>query len=75
MIRVSLSSLAVVLVVLMLGPVILLWIYGEWRRAIMNREASRWIAQCGMCGFQFRRETLVDSALVCPRCEAPVGGG
>ena len=73
MIRVSLSSLAVVLVVLMLGPVILLWVYGEWRRAIKNREASKHIAQCGMCGFQFRRETLNQTALVCPRCSALVG--
>lgn len=73
MIRVSLSSLAVVLVVLMLGPVILLWIYGEWRRAIEDRKASQRIAQCGMCGFQFRRENLEPGALVCPRCSAPVG--
>lgn len=73
MIRVSLSSLAVVLVALMLGPVILMWVYGEWRRAIKNREASQRIAQCGMCGFQFRRDTLEQIALVCPRCGAPVG--
>ena len=56
MIRVGLSSLAVVLVVLMLGPVIALWIHGEWQRRRREQQAARQVARCGMCGFHFRRE-------------------
>ena len=56
MIRVGLSSLAVLLVVLMLGPVIVLWIYGEWQRQRREHQTARQVARCGMCGFHFRRE-------------------
>lgn len=72
MIRVGLSSLAVLLVVLMLGPVIALWVYGEWRRRSRDREAARQVAQCGMCGFHFRREEGGQVAASCPRCTALV---
>ena len=72
MIRVGLSSLAVVLVALMLGPVILLWVYDEWRRRRMEHEAARRVAHCGMCGFQFRRETGDGPVSSCPRCSARV---
>jgi uncharacterized paraquat-inducible protein A len=73
MIRVSLSSLAVVLAALMLGPVIIMWVYGEWRRAKKYREAMQGVTQCVMCGFQFRRENPKQTAALCPRCDAPVG--
>lgn len=79
MIRVGLSSLAVVLVVLMLGPVIALWIYGEWQRRSRERQAARQVARCGMCGFHFRREEEElrregqgQFAASCPRCSALV---
>ena len=72
MIRVGLSSLAVVLVVLMLGPVILLWVYGEWQRRRMENEAAQRVAHCGMCGFEFRRETEDGPVSSCPRCDARV---
>ena len=75
MIRVGLSSLAVVLVVLMLGPVIALWIHGEWQRRRREQQAARQVARCGMCGFHFRREEeglrreeQGQVATSCPRC-------
>jgi hypothetical protein len=72
MIRVGLSSLAVLLVVLMLAPVIALWIYGEWQRRRRDYEAALQVAKCGMCGFHFRRSEEKQVAASCPRCSALV---
>jgi hypothetical protein len=72
MVRVGLSSLAVLLVVLMLGPVIALWIYAEWQRGRRDYKAARQVARCGMCGFHFRREEDGQVAMSCPRCSALV---
>jgi len=69
MIRVSLSTLALICLGLMLGPIFFSWLFTEWRRQRRERAAFRHILHCAMCGFEHEdrsRELLVR----CPRCAA-----
>ncbi len=69
MIRVSLSTLVLICLVLMIGPILCFWLLNEWRRQRRERAAFRHVIRCPMCGFEHEdksRELLVR----CPRCAA-----
>lgn len=67
MIRISLSTLVLIYLLLMLGPIFVAWLYNEWRRQRRERAAFRHVLRCGMCGFEFEDKTgtLLPR---CPRC-------
>ena len=69
MIRVHLSLLVVIYLGLMVGPVLALWLFNEFRRQRRERAAFRFVLRCGMCAFEFedRTETLLPK---CPRCSS-----
>lgn len=67
MIRVSLSYLVLICLVLMIGPVLLAWLYNEWRRKDRERIAFRNVFRCTMCGFEFEDKTN-ELLARCPRC-------
>ena len=67
MISVSLSYLALIYLILMLGPVLGAWFFSEWRRQRRERAAFRHVMRCTLCAFEFEDDT--PSLLArCPRC-------
>ena len=67
MIRVNLSMLVVIFLVMMLGPVFLLWITNEYRRQRRERAAFRFVVRCTLCGHEFEDRTT-ELLPRCPRC-------
>jgi uncharacterized paraquat-inducible protein A len=70
MIRVSLTSMVLVLVCTSAGIVLLLWLLNEWRRFRQNAHLQKRARQCPLCFFEFLQPN--ESPLAsCPRCGAP----
>ena len=69
MIRVSLSTLVVIYLVLMLGPILGAWLFSEWRRQRRERAAFRHVLRCKLCACEYADAT---STLLprCPHCGA-----
>ncbi|HSI14247.1 MAG TPA: hypothetical protein VK961_19515 [Chthoniobacter sp.] len=67
MIPVSLHYLVLIYLSIMLGPILLAWVFYEWRRQRRERAAFRHVLRCSLCGFEFEDQT---STLLprCPRC-------
>jgi len=66
-IPVSLDHLVLIYLSIMLGPILLAWLFYEWRRQRRERAAFRHVLRCSLCGFEFEDQT---STLLprCPRC-------
>ena len=69
MIRVSVTSLVVILASLTAGGVTLLWVWWEWSRHRRERVARKKVRQCGLCFFEFLPSTG-EVLTNCPRCGA-----
>ncbi len=69
MISVSLSYLTLIYLLIMLGPILGVWLVGEWRRQRRERATFLHLLQCKLCAGQF--EDATDEPL--PRC--PYCGG
>lgn len=69
MIRVSLSTLVVIYLGLMLGPILGAWLFSEWRRQRRERAAFRHVLRCKLCASEYADAT---STLLprCPHCGA-----
>ncbi len=67
MIPITLSYLVLIYLVLMLGPIFVVWFFNEWRRQRRERAAFRHVMRCSLCAFEFADST---STLLprCPRC-------
>ena len=70
MIRVSITSLVLLLVCTSSGLVLLLWLFGSWWRARNEAILKSQSKQCPLCFFEFLNPTP-DSIAPCPRCGAP----
>jgi hypothetical protein len=70
MIRVSITSLVLVLVGTSAGLVLLLWFFGLWWRNRAEARFSKQTKQCPLCFFEFTNENT-GSLAPCPRCGAP----
>ena len=69
MIRVSITSLVLVLVCTSAGLVLLLWLFGVWWRSRAEAILQKQSKQCPLCFFEFIKKTP-DSLAPCPRCGA-----
>jgi uncharacterized paraquat-inducible protein A len=67
MIRVSFGVLALIFLLLMLGPIFIAWLANEFRRSRREQAAFRHVLRCGICTLEFedRTETVLPR---CPRC-------
>jgi hypothetical protein len=70
MIRVSMTSLVLVLVCTSAGIVVLLWLLGEWRRSRREALLRSRSKKCPLCFFEFLTAPDLPRA-PCPRCGAP----
>ena len=67
MIPVSLSYLVLIYLLIMLGPILGAWFFGEWRRQRRERAAFRHVTRCTICTFEFEDPTPAVLPR-CPRC-------
>jgi rubrerythrin len=67
MIPVDLSTLVLISLVLMLGPVFAAWLMNEYRRSRRERAAFEHVIHCRLCGFDFEDQGQ-EVVSKCPRC-------
>lgn len=70
MIRVSITSLVLVLVGTSAGLVLLLWLFGAWWQSRSQALLQKQTGQCPLCFFEFLK-TKPEPLAPCPRCGAP----
>jgi len=70
MIRVSITSMVLVLVCTSAGIVVLLWLLSEWLRSRREASLRRRAKKCPLCFFEFLTAAPLPQA-PCPRCDAP----
>jgi rubrerythrin len=69
MIPVDLSTLVMITLALMLGPIFAAWLLNEYRRGQRERAALRHVIHCRLCGFEFS-DPSQDVLAKCPRCNS-----
>ncbi len=67
MFRVDLSTLVLISLALMLGPVFIAWFMNEYRRSQRERAAFQHVLRCTLCGFEFQDQSQ-EVLAKCPRC-------
>ncbi|RYD80888.1 MAG: hypothetical protein EOP84_11650 [Verrucomicrobiaceae bacterium] len=67
MFRVSLSTLVLISLAIMLGPVFIAWLLNEYRRSRRERAAFQHVLRCTLCGFEFQDQSQ-EVLAKCPRC-------
>jgi len=70
MIRVSPTSLVLILVCASAGFTLLCWLWSELQRARRESAARRNTLRCPLCFFEFHTDPPAP-LLPCPRCGAP----
>ena len=67
MIRVDLSTLVLISLLIMLGPIVAAWLLNEYRRSKRERAAFQHVIQCRLCSFEFEDQGQ-EVLSRCPRC-------
>ena len=67
MIPVDLSTLVMITLAIMLGPIFVAWLLNEYRRARREKAALQHVIHCRLCGFEFLDQSQ-DVLAKCPRC-------
>ena len=73
MIRVSVTSLVVILASVAAGTVLSLWLWWEWQRYRSARKMTRKVRRCRLCFYEFLPGNTAEPA-ACPRCGAGTVG-
>jgi predicted Zn-ribbon and HTH transcriptional regulator len=67
MIRVDLSTLVLIALLLMMGPIVLAWLLNEYRRSRREKAAFQHVLHCRLCSFEFEDQGQ-EALSRCPRC-------
>ena len=73
MIRVSVTSLVLLLIGVSAGTVLLLWFMDAFSRRRREARQNKGVCSCPLCFFEFHNPTK-SQLPSCPRCGAPASG-